>query len=194
MNSTTHKGNHFTAFHKNKIRSAIHDHEPNKQKRPSSTIILMMTATALALFFLLSTNFTFGPSNNGTHNDGTSAADVWETRDQFTKDGKVLFIVYPDPSLTAGKPFGYLFSFDEHFLKFKDKELAIYAVNTKTNERVIAMGPKKITEPSPGYPSLQRFTTTFAIPYGGLWKYEVYVDEEFYGDVVLSVKENTQKK
>ncbi|MFD1737962.1 hypothetical protein ACFSCX_15605 [Bacillus salitolerans] len=115
--------------------------------------------------------------------------DNWEVRDVFIKNGKRILGVMPDPGLRAGKVFGYIFSFSEPFETFTGKELAIYAYHKETGDRIIAVAPKIITELSTGYPSLERFTATFEIPIGGLWRYEVEIDGEYYADVVLQIND-----
>ncbi|MFS0783146.1 hypothetical protein [Bacillus sp. 1P06AnD] len=113
----------------------------------------------------------------------------WAVRNEYKKDGKVLLSVAPDPYLSAGKPFGYLFHFTAAFDDFKGKELAIHAQHKETGEKINVLPPEKIVEPSQGYSTLGRFTATFAIPKSGLWRYELTLDGRFYADVVLSVKE-----
>lgn len=112
---------------------------------------------------------------------------VWEVRNEYFIDDELLFRVFPDPTLTAGEPYGYLIHFTEPFETFEGKKLAIYAVHKETGKRETAMSPMTITEPSPGYSSLERFTATFKLPYKGLWRYEIVLDEQFYGDVILMV-------
>jgi hypothetical protein len=115
--------------------------------------------------------------------------EMKEIRDIYVKDGKVLLLVSQDPSLSAGKPYGYLFNFTAPFETFKGKELAIYAYHKETGEKITGLSPETIKEPSTGYSTLERFTATFAVPKSGLWRYEVVLDGEFYADVVLAVKE-----
>ncbi|MDQ0970777.1 hypothetical protein QFZ31_000655 [Neobacillus niacini] len=112
-----------------------------------------------------------------------------ENRDVYIKDGKVLLLVAPDPSLSAGKPYGYLFHFTAPFETFKGKELAIYAYHKDSGEKITGLSPEIIKEPSTGYSTLERFTATFSVPKSGVWRYEVLLDGEFYADVVLAVKE-----
>jgi PBP1b-binding outer membrane lipoprotein LpoB len=114
--------------------------------------------------------------------------EMTEIRDIFVKDGKVLLMVAPDPSLSAGKPYGYIFHFTAPFETFKGKELAIYAYDKETGEKIIGLSPETIKEPSTGYATLERFTVTFAVPKSGLWRYEVVLDGKSYADVVLAVK------
>ncbi|MBS4191961.1 hypothetical protein KHA94_17490 [Bacillus sp. FJAT-49705] len=111
----------------------------------------------------------------------------WEPRHEYAENDKVLFTIYPDPNLVAGKSYGYMFSFAEPFEAYKGKELAMYAYHKEAGERITAVPPEKITEPSSGYPTLNRFTTFFELPIGGLWRIEVELDGQFYGDVILNV-------
>ncbi|WP_096187213.1 hypothetical protein [Evansella halocellulosilytica] len=111
-------------------------------------------------------------------------------RPNYVENDELLFRVSPDPGLRAGESFGYLFHFSEPFETYEGKELAIYAYHEETEERVIAVSPRKVTEPSSGYSSLERFTANFELPIGGLWRYEVELDGELYGDVILSVKDS----
>lgn len=115
--------------------------------------------------------------------------DNWKLRDEFVKDGETLLTVALDPALEAGKPYGNLFHFTALFETFKGKDLAIYAYHKETGEKVTTVSPQTIIEPSSGYSTLERFTATFEVPISGLWRYEVVLDDEFYADVVLLVKE-----
>lgn len=65
MDTTTHKGRHFTEFQKNKIRSAVH--RPVESKSPNPFIIFIMTTVALCLIgFFVSTELMV--KKNGTNN------------------------------------------------------------------------------------------------------------------------------
>lgn len=120
----------------------------------------------------------------------SSEQNNFEIRHVFHKDGKEVFSVFTDPALKAGDPYGYIFSFQEPFDIYEGKELSITAVNQESGERIQALEPLKITEPSSGYSSLQRFTTTFKIPNGGLWVYEVYLNGDGYGEVAVEVADD----
>lgn len=112
---------------------------------------------------------------------------IWEVRNEFFANDELLFRVFPDPTLTAGEPYDYLIHFTEPFSTFEGKKLAIYAEHKETGKRETAMSPITITRPSPGYSSLDRFTATFKLPYKGFWRYEIVLDDQFYGDVILMV-------
>ncbi|WP_221565090.1 hypothetical protein [Alkalihalobacillus sp. TS-13] len=129
------------------------------------------------------------PVTNVPELDKLPAKEDWEVREEYKKDGKVLLNVHSAQSLVAGKPFGYLFSFTEPFETFKGKKIAIHAYHKETDEKLTVVSPKTVNNPSPGYSNLKRFTANFEVPEGGLWRYEVVLNDEFYADVVLSVKE-----
>ncbi|MGE6257263.1 hypothetical protein ACQKCU_05015 [Heyndrickxia sporothermodurans] len=114
--------------------------------------------------------------------------DNWKPHDKYVKGEKVLLSISPDPNLVSGKPFGYIFHFTAPFETFKGKKLAIYAYHKDTGEKITAVSPITIKEPSQGYSTLERFTATFEVPFGGLWRYAVFLNDKFYADAVLLVK------
>ncbi|WP_421380571.1 hypothetical protein ACOJQI_18100 [Bacillus salacetis] len=188
MDATTHKGDHFTEAQKQNIKSAIHSETVEKRNPNSGLIFLILTAAAAIMIILFSAH---GLPNLELESRGSNPAvvDNWEIRDEYVEKNIKILNVYPEPELTAGRRSGYIFSFQEPFETYKGKKISINALNKDTGEKINVLAPEKITEPSPGYSSLQRFTAGFEIPYGGLWKLEVLLDGDVYGDVVLSVGE-----
>ncbi|MDZ5472947.1 hypothetical protein SM124_14610 [Bacillus sp. 31A1R] len=194
MNSSTHKGTRFTEIQKQKIRASLHQQEETVSRKPKISIYMVTTLAASLFVFLFYTTISPNLTSNGGGNQGTKATledSEWKVRYEYSKNGKVLFGVSPDPYLTAGKPFGYLFSFNEPFETYKGKNIEVFATHKETGERVNVIPKNKITEPSSGYSTLSRFTTRFTIPKSGLWKFEVFLNKEFYGDIVLSVGSGT---
>ncbi|MBO8173311.1 MAG: hypothetical protein H0Z33_15685 [Bacillaceae bacterium] len=112
----------------------------------------------------------------------------WEVRHEYIEGDQLIFRLSPDPELSAGKPYGYLFNFREPFYVYQGKKLAMYAYHQDTGQRVTALSPQVINEPTPGYPTLSRFVTEFELPVGGLWRIEVFLDGRLYGDVIVNVK------
>ncbi|WP_175987457.1 hypothetical protein [Bacillus sp. Marseille-Q1617] len=192
MDSTTHNGLHFTDIQKNKIRNAVHTDRPVKSSRPKPFVITILTAISICLAgFFISTELLVEHHNEkitGTQ----STLQIWKEEHEYKENGKVIFSIFPDPELHAGKPYGYIFRFNEPFTTFKGRELSISAVHKETGQRIQALSPQNITEPSPGYSSLQRFSVSFQVPYSGLWRYEVYLDGKAYGDVVVNVDEKEE--
>jgi hypothetical protein len=113
----------------------------------------------------------------------------WTVRYDYVRDGVRLFTINPDPQLSAGKIFGYMINFTAPFEQFEGKILTIRAIHKETGMVVTATPHIMIKERTSGYSSLDRFTTSFALPLSGLWVYEVELDGIMYGDAVLSVAE-----
>jgi hypothetical protein len=188
MDTTIYKKSHFTENHKRRIKSAIHTETRTIVKKPNSLLIFSLSAAAVTIMLvLLSTHLL--PNPEGNQGSYSAPAEDWEIRNEFVQDHNEKFSVFPEPGLTAGKTSGYLFSFQEPFKTYEGKEITINAYNKETKEKINILPSEKIEETSPGYSSLQRFTASFEIPYGGLWRYEVLLDGKFYGDVILSVNE-----
>lgn len=110
-------------------------------------------------------------------------------RTEYKVNGKALFQVFPDPALIAGAQYGYMIHFTQPFETFSGKSISIKAYHLGVGKQVTVVAPVKITEPSPGYESLDRFVTRFGLPFGGTWRFEVNLNERFYGDFVLKIKE-----
>jgi len=116
-------------------------------------------------------------------------SDPWTVRAEYRLQGESIFQIYPDPYLSAGSSFGYMIHFTAPFETFAGKKISIYAYHKESNTRVTALLPQTISEPSSGYRSLERFTMSFALPFSGIWRYEVKLNDQFYGDAVLPVAE-----
>jgi len=122
---------------------------------------------------------------------GSTSTAPSEERKQYYDNGELLFSVYPDPYLQAGKPSGYIFSFEAPFEEFRGKTLAIMAEHKQSGLKLTAVPPAETVKPSSGYESLKRFGTNFTLPLAGTWRYIVELEGSFYGDVVLTVPEGS---
>ncbi|OUS68643.1 hypothetical protein B1748_33435 [Paenibacillus sp. MY03] len=113
-----------------------------------------------------------------------------ESRNSYYEGGELLLQVFPDPELKAGREYGYLFHFAKLVQKeIVGKELAIEAIHLGSNERVTALAPFIVGEPSSAEMNMERYVVRCALPIGGLWLYEVKLDGSNYASVVLEVGE-----
>lgn len=191
MNSSTHKGTRFTEAQKENIWSALQQEKFKANRKPKLSIYLIapIAASLFVLIFFTEIMSSFAPNEEIHQGAKQSLESEWKIRTAYYSKNKLLFSVFPDPFLTEGKPTGYIFSFKEPFEIYKGKEIEINAISEETGEILNVVPNQVIVEPSPGYETLERFTIVdFTIPNAGLWKYEVYLDNKLYGDVVLSVK------
>lgn len=175
MKDSPFEQSHFTDELRLRIRHRMNGKKP---RLPYAAIILTVLAFSVLAFYL----FNLG--------GWTSPPEMQAVeRTAYYENDRLLFEVYPDPGLRAGRDYGYIFHFTAPFKELEGKELAIYAVHLKTGLRVTALSPMPVTEPSSGYQGLERLTVQFQLPLGGFWRYEVELDGGPYGNVVLDVGE-----
>lgn len=110
------------------------------------------------------------------------------TRNAYYEDGRLLFTMHPDPSAKAGQPAGYMIHFEKPLKTFMGKTLTLQAVHPVTGTKE-TVSTEAITKPSDGYPGLERYTATFALPLEGMWELYVLLDDKPYGHVQLSMLE-----
>ncbi|UTR10073.1 hypothetical protein MM300_19685 [Evansella sp. LMS18] len=101
---------------------------------------------------------------------------------QAIDDFDILFRMVPDPELTAGEEFEYVFSFFEEYEVYDGKEVAITAKHQDTEESVTLAEPQKRSEEE-----MERLEVSVTLPEGGFWTFEVSLDGELYGDVEIFV-------
>ncbi|MDF2836395.1 MAG: hypothetical protein K0Q63_2035 [Paenibacillus sp.] len=108
----------------------------------------------------------------------------------YYNKGELLLQVFPDPELKAGKTYGYLFHFaNPTKKKFIGKKLAIDAVHLETGQRFVAVPLVSMDEQLYAETSWERYIVQCALPFGGLWRYEVKLNGTPYASVVLDVGE-----
>lgn len=178
---------HFTEKLKYQIIKKANQNSRAKQvywARPTFIVILLCV---VVMSTIMLPNY-LERSGNVLHTDERNGK--WAVRyDYYVSNGVRLFTIYPDPQLSAGKTYGYMINFTAPFEQFEGKILTIRTVHKETGMVVTATPHIMIKEGSSGYSSLDRFTTSFALPLSGLWGYEVELDGIKYGDAVLSVAE-----
>lgn len=162
--------------------------KPLRRRWPVWAVSIVAVSLIPLLVGLLTSGDRFADRSDSQSGTQTSEEEV---RQEYYKNEKLIFSVFPDPDLEAGKTFGYLFHFTAPFEELRDRMLSIYAVHIESGQKFTVQQPMKVTEPSSGYPGLQRFAVFSGLPISGKWRYTVELDGREYGDVVLSVKEPT---
>lgn len=186
MDASTLKGKHFTKIQKTKIREKMQSEA--QLNRPVKNRFPLLMATIAATLFIIFVLYKQPMSIQ--LNDSANGVNEWDTRDTYQVNNQELFTLFPDPTVTANGEYGYLFSFKEPFETYEGKDISIYAINKNNGERLMVLPAETINAPSPGYNTLNRFTTVFSLPEAGIWKLEIRFDNQYYGDVVLAVPNN----
>ncbi|MFK7692598.1 DUF4871 domain-containing protein [Paenibacillus sp. HJGM_3] len=172
----------FTADRQAKVISRIAKRRSKRKGFLISASLLTVGASLLIALLAL-------PHDEKARIDSPPPGSRIIEKTQYYDHGKLLLSAFPDPELQAGKTAGYMFSFTAPFEAFQGKRLALRAVHVRSGQSVQAIPPTVVTEPSPGYPSLGRFTARFALPLGGIWRYEFELDGQAYANVELTVQE-----
>ncbi|GAA4844723.1 hypothetical protein GCM10023310_23310 [Paenibacillus vulneris] len=179
--------NHFTPELQSQV---IQKASLTRRVKPASRV--RAVGAALVLVSILACLVWIG-KEYGTFPSPASSLGVTSGQEQvrqvYYDKGKLVLEVFPDPELKAGQPYGYIWSFKAPFDELKGKTLSITAEHKKSGLKLTVLPPVEITEPSSGYPGLERFTATFGLPFSGLWHYTAVLDGQAYADVVLSVQE-----
>lgn len=94
MDSSTHKGVHFTEFHKNKIRNAVQTDFNLKPKKPNKFVVIAISTFAISLlFFFISTELMMTQNNNGKAiNDSSDITNI-EVGHELDHNGKEEIII-----------------------------------------------------------------------------------------------------
>ncbi|MFF2886542.1 DUF4871 domain-containing protein [Paenibacillus sp. NPDC057967] len=169
---------HFTNELKSKVRQGVRG-ETYRLKRMFRAALLASIAILGMALFLIAGRLSFWQTEG----------EIPPAQHAYYDNGKLIVEVFPDPGLRAGAPFGYLFHFAAPFSDLLSKSLSIEAVHLPTGQSVTVVEPTVVEVPSSGYAGLERWTTSFALPVGGMWRYEISLDGEYYADVVLDVAE-----
>ncbi|MFD0588931.1 hypothetical protein ACFQZE_13090 [Paenibacillus sp. GCM10027627] len=170
----------FTEELKRKVRLRTNSSESKKTVR-----IAALSGISICMVILLAM-FVPGMLKQGGQDAGQPPS---MTDASYYENDKLVMQVFADPGLIAGKSFGYLFHFTDPIETFIDKGIRITATHEATGQNVTAMSSVQIKGPSSGYSGLHRFTPSFALPLEGLWRFEVWVDNELHAIVQLNVGE-----
>lgn len=77
----------------------------------------------------------------------------------------------------------YIFTIEE----IKKQNLKIVAVHHKTNKQFIEIELEEIENKGFNYDGITRVSTEFDIPISGVWKFDVYIDDNILGTVTFDV-------
>ncbi|WP_068775923.1 DUF4871 domain-containing protein [Paenibacillus sp. FJAT-26967] len=177
-------------FRNSHFTEAIQSKVMQRTKLQKSKLRYAGAAVTIAGCLLAAGLYTsWGYINMESFGIGLVKQEELRVRHSYVREGVELLNVYPDPYLEAGRRMGYIFSFTEPFATFKGKRLAITAEHPISGTKLLVSPAQEITDASSGYGGLERFTTSFGLPFGGIWRYDIELDGKAYADVVLSVSE-----
>lgn len=168
-------------------------HESNCQSRGGVSGMKVLWAGAALCLFILGGSFAYialSPEWKGSQRQGHSVAEDWKIRQEYRKDGKSLFSVFPGGDRIAGKNDRVLWIFERPLEEWKGSELSVKAVHRDTGEERLVVPSMNVNESVRGTEAQTGIATRFGLPYAGLWRLEVTVNDQYYGDAVIELEEH----
>ncbi|MGM0882955.1 MAG: DUF4871 domain-containing protein [Bacillota bacterium] len=101
---------------------------------------------------------------------------------------------FPGGELAAGLPNGCWWNLYTPFEQLRDKRIRIEATHQESRWKQTEIPETNIGEEAMSYQDFTRISSRFSLPLAGLWKFEVYVDDSLYGDVIFNVKDGSWEK
>lgn len=128
----------------------------------------------------------------------SSAEPDWEVRNAYRVNGDLKWIVFPGGEMKAGRPAGAMWMIHRPFGELEGRHLRIAATHRQTGLTLEELPETTIDENSAlAYDhrlssqsddvDKTQVVTRMAVPLGGLWRFELFLDGESFGDAVLNV-------
>jgi Na+/H+-translocating membrane pyrophosphatase len=131
------------------------------------------------LFSLLIFSLLFGCAGG---QESSSQDDLWSLK----SSNKRFYIINTD--FVAGKQDKHMWVFNKHISQFQDKKLRVIATHKDRGEETTVIEGLSMTITSAMKPQVTRIPSSFTLPSKGIWRLDVYVDDEHYGHLVVEAK------
>ncbi|OIA99273.1 DUF4871 domain-containing protein [Paenibacillus sp. LC231] len=163
-----------------------------RKKRKSPTRLRMMTASVFMLLLIVAA---WGWRESPVIQQlipikGWGNAADWAPRSVYTEDGVDKLQAFPGGDYAAGSPAGAWWNLLTPIQDLEGKTIRISAVHRDTGITLEELAETKITSDM-AYNDFTRVSSRFALPLSGLWRFDVMVDQEKYGDIVVDVPDSS---
>ncbi|MBO9606764.1 MAG: DUF4871 domain-containing protein [Paenibacillaceae bacterium] len=115
----------------------------------------------------------------------TAPGDLELQRQVYERDGRKMLTVLPGGNATAGQQEGSWWIFEQPPEQMAGRHLRVEATQERTGSKMTLLADVVIGESDPAYPSVTKVATPFGLPAEGPWKLDIYLDDEWFGDVVI---------
>ncbi|ETT64715.1 DUF4871 domain-containing protein [Paenibacillus sp. FSL H8-0457] len=182
----------FTAKMKSDVSQSAATGAISRKRRRAPARLISMTAGVLALLLIAAVwGWRESPAlQRMIPIQGWGYAAKWTPRSVYTVDGVDKLQVFPGGEATAGSPAGAWWNLLTPIQELEGKTISISAVHRDTGTTIQELAETKITSDM-AYNDLTRVSSRFALPLSGLWRFDVMVDHEKYGDIVIDVPDSS---
>lgn len=182
----------FTAKMKSDVSQSAANGVISRKRRRAPARLISMTAGVLALLLIAAVwGWRESPAlQRMIPIQGWGYAAKWTPRSVYTVDGVDKLQVFPGGEAAAGSPAGAWWNLLTPIQELEGKTISISAVHRDTGTIIEELAETKITSDM-AYNELTRVSSRFALPLSGLWRFDVMVDHEKYGDIVIDVPDSS---
>ncbi|MGV2685788.1 DUF4871 domain-containing protein, partial [Clostridium perfringens] len=121
---------------------------------------------------------------------GLGYAAKWTPRSVYTEEGVDKLQAFPGGDYAAGSPAGAWWNLLPPVQELEGKTIHITAVHRDTGTTLEELAETEITSDM-AYDNFTRVSSRFGIPLAGVWRFDVMVDQEKYGDIVIDVPDSS---
>nr|WP_251035793.1 DUF4871 domain-containing protein [Paenibacillus sp. ISL-20] len=174
------------------MNSAANGSVKNRKKRRSPTRLRVITASAF-MILLIATVWGWRESpalQRMIPIKGLGYAAKWTPRNVYTENGVDKLQAVQGGDFTAGSPAGAWWNLLTPIQALEGKTIRITAVHRDTGTTLEELVETKITSDM-AYDNFTRVSSRFALPLSGLWRFDVMVNQEKYGDIVVDVPDSS---
>ena len=111
------------------------------------------------------------------------------SRSVYTEDGVDKLQAFPGGDYAAGSPAGAVWFLQLPIQELEGKHIRILATHRDTGMILEELPETRITRDM-AYDKSTRVVSRFGIPLAGLWRFDVMVDQQKYGDIVVDVPDS----
>ncbi|GIO12640.1 hypothetical protein J19TS2_21950 [Cohnella xylanilytica] len=189
----------WTEEKKEALRTALRSGPESGFARPRLKKRAAVAAAALLLVLVAAASLGI-PSSGAPGIAGPAGDESWLPRSQYEVGGVVQWEVFPGGDLVAGKPAGAGWMIRKPLAELMGHKARIVATHRQTGLTLVELPETTIDETTAvefdrhlssafGAVDQTRLATDLALPLGGEWKFQLSLDGEPQGDVVLNVPE-----
>ncbi|GAA0842785.1 DUF4871 domain-containing protein [Paenibacillus glucanolyticus] len=121
---------------------------------------------------------------------GLGGSAEWTPHNVYAENGVVKLQAIPGGDFAAGAPAGAWWNLLAPIQELEGKHIRISAVHRDTGTTLEELAETEITSDM-AYNDFTRVSSRFGMPLSGLWKFNVMVDDEPYGDIVIHVPDSS---
>lgn len=194
LNTSPFKKPYFTQEMMNSVLNrSIRSDQPSRKRKNN---IVRTTVIGIGTIAILGVLWIFGPAVFDSQKvepviQPLAVPGNWAPHSEYlTKEGTAKLQVFPGGEYQAGSPAGSWWNLYVPIETLEGESIHITAVHKDTGMQIEELPTTTIT-PDMAYDNFTRVSSAFSLPLSGLWRFDVFIGEEKFGDVVIDVPDSS---